>query len=82
MPLFVYNTILDELTNIATTDDHMDRICRVGANVLYQRNTVGNHESEYVSGSVRALEWLGLVLDGKQPEPTLGCRVEDVTIRL
>ncbi|KAK4098932.1 lipase 5 [Parathielavia hyrcaniae] len=78
MPLFVYKAIGDELTSIATTDDHMDRICRVGANVLYQRNTVGAHDSEYVSGSVRALAWLEQVLKGTQPEPTSGCKVENV----
>lgn len=79
MPLFVYQAINDETTIIDSTDKHMDLICGVGANVLYQRNTVGAHEDEYVSGGIRALEWLGQILDGNQPEPTLGCKVETVT---
>ncbi|KAK4120265.1 lipase 5, partial [Parathielavia appendiculata] len=78
MPLFVYKAVMDELTSIATTDDHVDRICRVGANVLYQRNLVGAHESEYVNGGVRALGWLELVLSGTRPEPGSGCKVENV----
>ncbi|KAK4034271.1 secretory lipase-domain-containing protein [Parachaetomium inaequale] len=79
MPVFAYKAINDETTLIGTTDDHVDRICRVGANVLYQRNTVGMHNEEYVSGGRRALGWLGQVLDGKHPEPNLGCKVEAVT---
>jgi hypothetical protein len=79
MPVFAYKAINDETTFIDTTDEHVDRICGVGANVLYQRNTVGMHEAEYVSGGRRALKWLGLVLDGKPVEPTVGCRVETVT---
>ena len=80
MPMLVYKTINDELTSIGSTDDHIDRICRVGANILYQRNTVGFHADEYVSGGARALKWLDLVLEGKRPEPHLGCRVENVSV--
>ncbi|KAI8625337.1 lipase 5 [Xylariaceae sp. FL1651] len=80
MPVFAYKAIADELTSITYTDDHIDRLCRVGANVLYQRNTVGMHEAEYFAVSPKALEWLGQVLDGIQPEPTVGCKIENVTV--
>ncbi|KAH8883097.1 lipase 5 [Thozetella sp. PMI_491] len=79
MPLFMYKAIHDENTNIHSTDDHVSRICGVGANVLYERNTIGGHEDEYAAGGPKALEWLSQVLDGKQPEPTVGCKIEDVT---
>jgi len=80
MPLFVYNDIPDATTTIGPTDDHIERICRVGANVLYQRNTAGSHDDEYVTGGVRALKWLGQALDGKPLEPAVGCKWETVTI--
>jgi len=79
MPVFAYKAIHDENTNIRTTDEHIKRICGVGANVLYERNTVGSHDEEYASGGPRALEWLGQVLEGQQPLPKDGCKVVDVT---
>lgn len=81
MPVFAYKAINDVPTKIETTDEHVHRMCGVGANVLYQRNTVGGHEEEGGSaGNTRALEWLGKALDGQQLEPQSGCLIEDVTV--
>ena len=80
MPVFTYGAINDQIVSIGATDDHIDRICGVGANVLYQRNTIGAHPEEETGGNPRAFNWLELVLDGRRPEPTLGCRVETVTV--
>ena len=79
MPVLVYKAIADQLTNIHTTDDHVARICGVGANVLYLRNTFGMHGEEEISGGPLGLQWLSDVVDGKRPEPLVGCKVENVT---
>jgi len=78
MPVFAYKAIHDQNTEIESTDDQIDRMCRAGANVLYQRNKLGMHEEEFTSGGARALKWLTQVLDGQQTEPTVGCKIEDV----
>lgn len=82
VPVFAYKAIHGENTNIRTTDEHIARICGVGANVLYQRNTIGNHTTEEQSPTSRALVWLGRALDGKQLTPQSGCKVENVTVGL
>ncbi|TLD18497.1 hypothetical protein PspLS_10300 [Pyricularia sp. CBS 133598] len=80
VPVYAYKAIHDENTNIRTTDEHVARICGVGANVLYERNTIGGHEQEAVSGGRRAMKWLSDALDGRKLEPTSGCKVRDVTV--
>lgn len=59
-------------------------VCAVGANILYQRNTVGAHSSEAVNGRPSALAWLSSVLGGTYAEdyPASGCTTEIVTIDL
>lgn len=59
-------------------------MCKVGANILYQRNTVGAHSSEAVNGRPSALAWLSSVLGGTYAEdyPDSGCTTETVTIDL
>jgi hypothetical protein len=78
MPLFMYKAIADELTPIEDTDVLVERFCGVGANILYERNTVGGHLDEETNGDQRAIEWLAKVLGGKYHHQ--GCTVKDVTV--
>lgn len=80
MPVFAYKAIADEVTSIGTSDDHLARICGVGANILYQRNTIGGHEDAYFAFIPSVLKWLGSVLSGDRTEPTVGCKVENVAL--
>lgn len=80
MPMFFYKAIHDEATTIETTDEHVDRFCAVGANVLYHRNTFGDHATEQASGVDRALDWIEKAFSGKPLEPESGCLIEDVTV--
>lgn len=59
-------------------------VCTVGANILYQRNTVGAHSSEAVNGRPAALAWLSSVLGGTYADDyhASGCTTETVTIDL
>lgn len=53
-PLFVYKAVHDEISPVADTDALVDRYCAAGANILYQRNTVGGHTAEDVNGDAAA----------------------------
>lgn len=80
VPLFIYKAVHDQVTSIEGTDDLVQRYCRYGANVWYQRNTEGEHLSEVVNGKPRATQFLKDILDGAYEHK--GCTVEDVTIDL
>lgn len=82
MPLFVYHAIGDELTSIEATDRLVDQYCADGANILYQRNTVGDHNSEAVNGMPRSIAFAMQAFAGQLGStfPAQGCRVENVTV--
>ncbi|KAK7751919.1 hypothetical protein SLS62_006220 [Diatrype stigma] len=84
MPVFVYKAIGDEFSNVADTDALVERFCGVGANILYQRNTVGGHIDEISNGEPRAMDWLVEVLEGatERKQPATGCVVENVTVNV
>ncbi|KAK4146051.1 secretory lipase-domain-containing protein [Dichotomopilus funicola] len=84
MPVFVYNAVNDELSDVRDVDALVERFCGVGANILYQRNWVGSHEEELVNGRGRAFRWLRSVLDGSYGElyGTMGCTVQNVTYNI
>ncbi|KAI7787343.1 hypothetical protein LA080_016418 [Diaporthe eres] len=84
MPIFAYKAIGDEISVIEDTDALVDKYCNIGANILYQRNTVGAHSSEAVNGRPSALAWLSSVLGGTYAEDyaASGCTTETVTIDL
>jgi hypothetical protein len=82
MPMFVYKAIADEASLVGDTDALVDRYCGIGANILYQRNTIGNHIAEYTNGVARSFEWLSTVLDGtySMVYSPLGCTVQNVSV--
>ena len=77
MSVYAYKAIHDELSVGADTDKLIERYCEVGANIFYQRNTVGDHGGEFKAGSPRARAWLVSVLEGSHSED--GCRIETIT---
>lgn len=84
MPLFVYKAIGDQLSNISQTDALVDRYCGDGANILYYRNTAGDHNTEIINGRVNAIAFLTSVLDGSYAAvyKAMGCTVKNVTVDL
>ncbi|KAF5664829.1 lipase 4 [Fusarium heterosporum] len=80
-PIFAYQAVKDEISPIANTDKLIERYCSVGANILYQRNSVGSHAQEFVLSAVPAIQWLGTVLTGRyaQVYKTEGCTIQNVT---
>ncbi|KAM0717301.1 hypothetical protein Q7P37_007153 [Cladosporium fusiforme] len=78
VPLFIYKAVHDEVTSIEGTDELVDKYCDYGANVWYQRNTVGDHISEVTNGKARARQFLQDVIEGGYAHE--GCTVEDVAV--
>ncbi|KAF5620825.1 lipase 4 [Fusarium sp. NRRL 52700] len=81
-PIFAYQGINDEVSPITNTDKLIERYCGDGANILYQRNTVGTHAENYVLNSDAAVGWLLAVLMGQYAESykTEGCTIQNVTL--
>lgn len=81
-PVFVYKAIKDEATPVQDTDYYVNRNCMLGANILYERNTIGGHLDEMVNGLPRAVAWLASVLDGSYPDryEAHGCTIRNVTV--
>ncbi|KAH8811278.1 lipase 1 precursor [Xylogone sp. PMI_703] len=84
MPIFAHKAIADEISLVADTDKLVDRYCTVGANILYQRNTVGGHNAEAVNGAPAVFEWLASVFGGtyNRTYPTIGCTIQNVTVNI
>ena len=81
MPVFAYKAIKDEISVVADTDALVAKYCGDGANIVYQRNTVGGHVAEATNGAPSALAFLAAVLGGGKHQ-TSGCTVKNVTISI
>ncbi|KAH8671448.1 secretory lipase-domain-containing protein [Xylariales sp. PMI_506] len=77
-PIFIYKAIGDEVSPINETDALVAQYCAAGVPILYERNTVGNHESEQPSGEGSAVDWMRLVLNTGYV--TTGCEILNVTL--
>ncbi|KAI0486430.1 LIP-domain-containing protein [Xylaria cf. heliscus] len=85
MPVFAYKAINDEATaGIADSDELISRYCSVGANVLYNRNSIGGHTDELINGAPRAFAFLAAALDGSfaRRYNTTGCTWVDVAVNI
>lgn len=82
MPVFAYKAIQDQISVIADTDALIDQFCAAGANILYERNTVGTHGQEEVYGDPAATAFLDAVLTGTYADHynTTGCTIQNVTV--
>jgi hypothetical protein len=82
VPLYIYKAIHDEMSPVADTDAVVQKYCVDGANILYERNTVGLHQDEYTNGNAPAYAWLVSVLEGTYGSlyETVGCTIRDVTV--
>ncbi|KIL85043.1 hypothetical protein FAVG1_11916 [Fusarium avenaceum] len=80
-PVFAYKAIGDEISAVADTDALIERYCANGANILYQRNTVGTHLQESTYSRRAAFDWLETILKGRYGEvnKTNSCTIQNVT---
>lgn len=82
VPVFLYHAIHDQNAAIAEVDQLFESYCNGGANVWYERNTVGIHDDEFLHGHSRALAFMGSLFEGTyehmyNPEK---CIVKNVTV--
>ncbi|KAK8073562.1 lipase 1 [Apiospora phragmitis] len=77
MPLFVYKAVRDEISPVKETDDLVDKYCKVGAAIEYERMTIGGHSAGAVNGEASAFRFLAQVLGGTYAPPAQGCSVAE-----
>ncbi|KAI1452554.1 LIP-domain-containing protein [Annulohypoxylon moriforme] len=82
MPMFVYKAIGDEYCPVEETDALVNKFCGVGADITYQRNTVGGHVAEITNGQTRAIDWIRGVFNETYTPNAFGCSIRDVTVNL
>ncbi|KAM0424369.1 hypothetical protein ACHAPT_010516 [Fusarium lateritium] len=82
MPMFVYKAIADQFCPVDQTDATVKRFCGAGADITYERNTVGEHVSEIENGKPRAYKWLWSVFDESYKPSTSGCEIRNVTVEV
>lgn len=79
MPLYIYKPVVDEVSPVADTDYVVNALCAKGATIEYRKNLVGEHITEDILGSGKALAWIEDRLDGK-PVTHAGCQTEVVVV--
>lgn len=84
IPMFAYKAVADEISPIADTDNLITGYCSAGANILYQRNSIGGHSAEQTNGRAAASAWLDSVLGGTYSTTynTTGCTIQDVAVHI
>ena len=85
VPLFIYTAINDEASPINTTQALVDKYCSAGANIIWERNTVGGHVAEQTNGDASAVAWLTNILASDTVKETCGstrCLIQDVTLNI
>ncbi|KAF5710941.1 lipase 1 [Fusarium mundagurra] len=80
MPMFLYKDIQDQFCTIDLTDATVDRLCEKGAEITFERNTVGSHVSEIENGKPRAFGFLRSIFNESYKSPALKRNVMDVTV--
>ncbi|KAI2464013.1 LIP-domain-containing protein [Annulohypoxylon bovei var. microspora] len=80
MPTFVYKAIGDEYCPVEETDALVTKFCGVGADITYERNTVGGHVAEIINGQPRAINWLRGIFNETYTPNAWGCSIQDVTV--
>jgi hypothetical protein len=79
-PMFVYQSVNDELVPHADVDAVVNKYCAAGANVTYQRDVLSEHVILAVTGAPDALNWLSDRLTGKPAAS--GCTTNNVASSL
>ncbi|HEY3753299.1 MAG TPA: lipase family protein [Pseudonocardiaceae bacterium] len=79
-PLYVYQSVNDELIPPADVDAVVAKYCSQGVPVTYQRDILSEHIALVVTSAPTALDWLSARLSGIPPES--GCHTTTVASSL
>lgn len=74
-PVFLYNTIADEIVPSVASDVWYKTACAAGATVTYHQDLLGGHITESILGAGDAFSWIKDRLNGIQ---VLGCTKKTV----
>lgn len=78
MPLYVYHSVADEVAPVDPADALVNRFCGAGADIVYDRLTLGNHSEGNANGRAASLAFLSHVLMVDDAPPRgLGCVITD-----
>jgi hypothetical protein len=80
VPLYVYQSVNDELVPPADVDAVVGTYCARGAQVTYRRDVLSEHVALVVTGAPDALNWLAERLSGKAAQS--GCHTSTVASSL
>ncbi|KAF4334621.1 lipase 1 [Fusarium beomiforme] len=80
IPMFIYKAVQDQFCPVELTDVTVDRLCGLGAEITFERNTVGSHVSEIENGKSRAFGFLRSIFDESYESPNPKRKILDVTV--
>ncbi|CAK7916986.1 triacylglycerol lipase [[Candida] anglica] len=69
-PMFFYNSKFDEIIPAKDADALYNRLCPAGVSIFYEQSILGDHITQFVSGSGSAFSWIKDRLNGKSQK---GC---------
>lgn len=75
IPLYFYNSVLDEVIPASDADDLYSHLCDAGVSIEYSQDLVGGHVTQQILGSGAAFTWLKKIMNG---ESTSGCSKQTV----
>ena len=76
MPIYIYQSINNELSPVNDTDLLVSKYCAAGSNVDYVRDLASEHISLVILGAPSAVLWLQDRFDGVPVTP--GCQTTNV----
>jgi triacylglycerol lipase len=76
-PVYLYNTVDDEIMRISQVDALYAAYCKAGTSVSYDRSSVGDHISGITTFGVRAPLYLAARFAGQRPPSTCAGRPND-----
>lgn len=76
IPLYLYKSINDQVSEIEDTDDLYDYYCDGGATVEYLRDFASEHSILAITGAPQALSRVKMLLNGQKPKS--GCSKRSV----
>lgn len=82
MPMFIYKAVGDQFCPISLTDSLVETFSRAGADITYERNTVGGHVAEIENGEARVIKWLWSIYDESYTPSADGCTIRDVSVKV
>lgn len=80
LPVFAYKSEGDQYSPIGDTDGLVKQFCAQGASIEYHRDSVGNHNTQAITGGATAFEWIKKQFSADGTGYGARCTVQNVTL--